>query len=129
MLMCNLQAAAESGRRWTGDALAAQVHSGLGSFWLAQAEAAAQAALATRSPEAVQPDPQEPHKMWRCGADILAAAAGNLTPSAALGLTKRGLVTPLLQVSSCTPAAVDVSCIHLEAGLHAMADGSNAPSQ
>ena len=104
--MLNLQAAAESGRRWAGDALAAHVHGGLGSFRLAQAEAEAQAALATRSPEAVQPDLQEPHKMWHCGADILAAVAGNLKPSAALTLTGRGLVTPLLQVGSRTPAAV-----------------------
>lgn len=104
--MCNPQAAAESGRRWTGDALAAQVHGGLGSFRLAQAEAAAQAALATRTPEAVQPDPQELHKAWRCCADTLAAVARNLTPCAALTLTKQGLVAPLLQVGSCTPAAV-----------------------
>ena len=107
--MCNPQAAAESGRRWTADALAAHVHGGLGSFRLAQAEAAARAALDTRTPEAVQPDPQEPHRTWCCGADTLAAVARNLTPSAALTLSKRGLVAPLLQVGSCTLAPK--SCI------------------
>jgi hypothetical protein len=104
VLMCNLQAAAELGRRWTGDALAAHVRGGLGCFRLAQAEAAAQAALATRSPEAVQPGPQVLHKAWRCGADTLAAVARNLMPAAALSLTKQGLVAPLLQVGSRTPA-------------------------
>ena len=101
MTACDAQTAtdaASSAKPWAGDAIAALARGGLGSFRLAHAESAAQAALLSDMPAAVRPDACQPHNMRRQAADIMAGVSAGLTLPAAFALADQGLVGLLLQV-------------------------------
>ena len=100
--MCTLQTACcapQLGKAWAGDAIAALVRAGLGAFWLAHAEATAQAALSVTQPGAERPDREQPRMLRRSAGHLLAGVTGGVSPSVAHTLAKQGLVAPLLQVS------------------------------
>lgn len=100
----NLQHAIAAGfwaKPSAGDAIAALLKGGLGSFRLAHAEAAAQEALLSRGRGAAQLDPCRPRNARTAAVAIVQDTATGLTPVMARILAKRGLVGPLLQVTSC----------------------------